>query len=62
MKFAFLIHPISTEVSDLTRLDAETGVLKTWGTDALGLLARIHGPGGGSKVQLDRTRYGAFRR
>ncbi|MBL8850447.1 MAG: aminotransferase class III-fold pyridoxal phosphate-dependent enzyme, partial [Planctomycetaceae bacterium] len=44
MKFAFLIHPISTEVSDLTRLDAETGVLKTWGTDPLGLLARIHGP------------------
>ena len=44
MKFAFLIHPISNEVSDLTRLDAETGVLKTWGTDALGLLARIHGP------------------
>ncbi len=44
MKFAFLIHPISSEVSDLTRLDAETGVLKTWGTDPLGLLARIHGP------------------
>ena len=44
MKFAFLIHPISTEVSDLTRLDADTGVLKTWGTDPLGLLARIHGP------------------
>lgn len=44
MKFAFLIHPISSEVSDLTRLDADTGVLQTWGTDPLGLLARIHGP------------------
>ena len=44
MKFAFLIHPISSEVSDLTRLDFDTGVLSTWGTDPLGLLSKIHGP------------------
>lgn len=44
MKFAFLVHPISTEVSDLARLDSENGVLKMWGTDPLGLLARVHGP------------------
>ncbi len=43
MKFAFLIHPISAEISDLVRLDQQTGVLGSWGTDPLGLLGRIHG-------------------
>ncbi len=43
MKFAFLIHPISAEISDLVRLDQQTGVLGSWGADPLGLLERIHG-------------------
>lgn len=42
MKFAFLVHPISTETHAFTEFDQDGVLQKLWGTDPMGFCAHLH--------------------
>lgn len=42
MKFAFLVHPLSRQVSTILDFDLDGSLLEKWGLDAMGVAAGLH--------------------